>query len=123
MMNDRPMRRLLALSLALSAVGAGAAPRPPKDATDTAKIRAFLDAGGSPDAVGGKVPLLCKAAFAKNLEAAKLLIERGADLNKAVETNGHTPVHCAISTMWADGVKLLVDAGARLDLPSTDAGT
>ncbi len=56
-----------------------------------------------------------KEEYSNALEIAKLLVEKGADVNAVVE-NGWTPLHGAAYS-GSDGiVQFLVDSGATLDV-------
>jgi ankyrin repeat protein len=68
-------------------------------------------------AYGARVPALSTAAFAGNLAALKLLLDRGADIH----ARGHNPrqltaLHFAAVRGHADVVAALLAAGARTDL-------
>ena len=52
-----------------------------------------------------------------NMEAVKLVLEFGADVN-AQNESGDTALHAAVYKAWPDVVELLVAHGGRLDLPN-----
>lgn len=95
---------------------------------DTDTIRQLVDIGGdvdTPDALLGYTPLM-NAATNGNLEAVRLLLTKGADVNAVsgppsqpvknglINLGQLTPLMVA-STGPADVVKALIAAGARLD--------
>lgn len=80
---------------------------------DLASVQQYIDAGGDLDAkdpVGGGTPLIV-AAVLDQTEAAKLLIENGADL-EVKNTDGSTAVMAAAFFCHPDMVKLLLEKGA-----------
>ncbi|MBN2345869.1 MAG: ankyrin repeat domain-containing protein [Candidatus Aminicenantes bacterium] len=85
-------------------------------------LRALLDLGIDADStVWGGHSLLHAAVNGRSLQAAKLLIERGADVNAREEEDGafgvgNTPLHLAI--FWKDipMIRLLCESGADLRL-------
>jgi hypothetical protein len=75
-----------------------------------------LEAGTDVDAKeppGGSTPLLVAAIFGRT-DAAKLLIEKGANVN-ASSNDGATALHGAAFFGHAEIVKLLLDKGAKVD--------
>ena len=71
-----------------------------------------------------KLMALTAAAFYGKADLVKYLLDKGTDPNGYPEqgTGFHshaTPLHQAVSSASLDVVKLLVDAGARLDIPDT----
>ena len=92
---------------------------------DTPTLSALLDAGASvemPD--GSGFTLLDDAVIANRVEVARLLIQRGANVN-AVDKNGMTPLMYAASIDYGDSamVDLLVKSGAKRDVKSKDGLT
>lgn len=81
---------------------------------DTAKVAALLAAGADPNEkygnVGDETPLHA-AAVKGNLEAALLLIEKGADVN--ARAGASTPLHYSICSGSAEMVRLLLEKGAN----------
>jgi ankyrin repeat protein len=65
-------------------------------------------------------PLHACVAIGHNTHTAKLLIDKGADVN-AVQHGGFTALHSAAFSGDLPMTRLLLDAGARLD-PKTDDG-
>tara|TARA_B110000503_G_scaffold128849_1_gene200446 strand:- start:1443 stop:1817 length:375 start_codon:yes stop_codon:yes gene_type:complete len=63
----------------------------------------------------GHTPLM-RAAFFGHYEAVKLLLDRGADINKAHRRSGHTPLIVAAGGGEAKVVKLLLERGADKSL-------
>ena len=88
-------------------------------ATATGNIEAIkknLAAGTDVDAKqppGGGTPLLVAATFGR-AEAAKFLIEKGANVN-ASSNDGATALHGAAFFCHAEIVKLLLDRGAKVN--------
>ncbi|MEP7310850.1 MAG: ankyrin repeat domain-containing protein [Acidobacteriota bacterium] len=100
--NDLQVMRLL--------LDAGADPRLTiKDRTTVAMIAA---AGG---AVVGAYAVAIPVTEESSLEALKLCVEHGVDLN-AFNTNGLTALHNAVTRGSVKIVKYLADQGAKLDL-------
>jgi hypothetical protein len=82
---------------------------------DRETVMTLLDAGADVDQVS-ETPMRNQAlhaslALAKDAEVARLLIERGADVN-AAQTAGYRPLHQAAVAGREDLVRLLLDAGA-----------
>jgi len=71
-----------------------------------------------PANVHGETPLMM-AALRGAVDACRLLIERGAQVNR----EGWTPLHYAASGPSAEAVKLLIASGARIDSPSPNGTT
>ena len=79
-------------------------------------IKQHLEAGTDVDAKqppGGGTPLLVAATFGR-AEAAKFLIEKGANVN-ASSSDGATALHGAAFFCHAEIVKLLLDKGAKVN--------
>jgi hypothetical protein len=79
-------------------------------------IKQHLEAGTDVDAKeppGGSTPLLVAAIFGR-ADAAKLLIEKGANVN-ASSNDGATALHGAAFFCHAEIVKLLLDKGAEVN--------
>jgi len=84
-------------------------------AAQSGSLMDSLKAGGNPDEVHilyGRV--LHWAIVTGKLEAAKLLLAAGAEIN-APGKHGRSPLHFACIRGDADAAQLLVDAGADLD--------
>ncbi len=77
---------------------------------DIAAVASALDNGAAIDEVDG-VTALYTAVEAGHVELAKLLIDRGADVNLPVKFK-RTPLYAATNGGFADLVKLLLDNGA-----------
>jgi hypothetical protein len=82
---------------------------------DRETVLTLLDAGADVDQIS-ETPMRNRAlhaslALAKDAEVARLLIERGADVN-AAQTAGYCPLHQAAVAGREDLVRLLLDAGA-----------
>lgn len=78
---------------------------------DVAGVTSALDAGAEVDEQGGGVTALYVASEAGNVELARLLIDRGADVDLLVKFQ-RTPLYGAITTDHPDVVRLLLDSGA-----------
>lgn len=90
----------------------------PAEKGDVAAMRALLDAGADPNearkAWGNATPLHMAAAGSR-LEAARLLIERGADVNREAVINSSRqarPLHYAACSGNVSMVQLLLESGA-----------
>ncbi|TPI67539.1 c-type cytochrome [Mesorhizobium sp. B3-1-3] len=77
---------------------------------DTARVASALDKGAAVNEVNG-VTALYIACEGGNVEIAKLLIDRGADVNMPVSWQ-RTPLYAANNGGYPDIVKLLLDNGA-----------
>jgi cytochrome c len=86
---------------------------------DVAGIAVALDAGANVNESDGMAPPLFYAISKAQLEAAKLLIERGADVN-APSGLGVGPLGAAVGKRNVELVKLLLDHGAN---PNSTIGT
>jgi hypothetical protein len=85
---------------------------------DLEAIRQHIAAGSDVDK---DTPLVTATVFG-NIEAAKLLIEAGADLN-AQDTQGSTPVFVAAFFCRPDILKLLLEKGADQSIPNKEGRT
>ena len=86
---------------------------------DVADIAVALDAGANINESDAIAPPLYHAVSAAQLEAAKLLIERGADVN-ALSAFGVGPLGPAVGIRNIQLIKLLLDHGAN---PNSTIGT
>ena len=87
---------------------------------DVAALAERLDANPELiDALGGrglyKATPLCLAALRNQHGAIRLLIERGADLNKRDFPDNAAPLHFAAAHADLEAIRLLVEAGADID--------
>lgn len=128
---------ILLFAAAPALAGKPRLPKPPRDFRDTKAqtayiegLRAFLDKGGSPNELisgrGYKMTLLCQAAFIRNIEVMKLLLERGADAKQRNEDfdGGQGAINCAAYIAFsAEAVRLLIKHGAETTLVSELYGT
>lgn len=71
---------------------------------------------------GGALPLHSAAAH-RNLEIARLLLERGAKVNAARSRDGQTPLHLAATNGREKMVRLLLDHGADISATSKEGFT
>ncbi|MCV6433205.1 ankyrin repeat domain-containing protein [Pseudomonas aeruginosa] len=74
-------------------------------------VKALLDAGVSPNTVEGDTPILFDAANEHTAETLKLLLDRGADIDK-IDSLGNTALMEALTSMQLDQVSYLLDRGA-----------
>jgi ankyrin repeat protein len=86
---------------------------------NTDLVRLLLEKGADPQAVdASRESILLKAARKGDVEVMRLLISRGADVNLSSTSQGMTPLGNAVSSYQIDAVKLLLDRGARIDIPA-----
>jgi hypothetical protein len=78
---------------------------------DPVMVGLLLDAGAEVNAIGRLGTALTQATWANRTAAARVLIERGANVNQAGPEDGYTPLHWAASTedRDIDLVKLLLE--------------
>jgi ankyrin repeat protein len=83
---------------------------------DVERLRALLEAGGDPNEKETEEhgPPLLKAAQADHVEAARLLLDAGADLYGPNE-GGETPLVMAVQNGSLGVFRLLVERGYRMD--------
>ncbi|MEI9404998.1 ankyrin repeat domain-containing protein [Mesorhizobium argentiipisi] len=86
---------------------------------DVAAITAALDAGAGVDESDGQATPLYLAIRGGHLAAAKLLIERGADVNATPTSLLGPALMPALAKRRIDLINLLLDAGAN---PNSDRG-
>lgn len=86
---------------------------------DVAAITAALDAGAGVDESDGSATPLYLAVRAGHFAAAKLLIERGADVNAAPTAGLGPALMPALAKRRVDLINLLLDGGAN---PNSDRG-
>lgn len=79
-------------------------------ASQSIDINALNDAGLTP---------LHQAVLEDNVEAVRLLLEHGAEVNK-VDTDTWTPLHAACAEGHAEIVRLLLWKGAKKEVKTTD---
>jgi hypothetical protein len=79
---------------------------------DVAAISAALDAGANINESDGTATPLYYAVLVAQLEAAKLLIDRGADVN-TVSALGDTPLGPAVGRRNIELIRLLLEHGAN----------
>jgi ankyrin repeat protein len=114
------MRRLvLFLGLGLALAGTAACEEQPATPltqaaahNDVAAIRSLLTAGQNVDDAGHDMTALVWASRTGSLDAVRLLLESGADVNLPDPAHHWTPLQHAILTRQADVVGLLLDRGA-----------
>jgi ankyrin repeat protein len=83
---------------------------------NTAMIDAFLRAGISPNAAnpGGETALMTTTRTGK-LDAIRLLLDRGADVNAKEGTREQTALMWAVLENHPDAARLLIEKGAHVD--------
>ena len=91
---------------------------------DTTELKRRLDAGANIEArnIGYRDTPLVHAAWHRNYDACKLLLERGANI-ESCDINGNTALCYAIFQANVSVIKLLLAAGARYDIQNTDRYT
>ncbi len=77
-------------------------------------VKALLDGGVSPDTIEGSTPILFKATREATFGTLKLLVERGADVNRR-DSLGNTALMQGLTTMQLDQVEYLLAHGAKPD--------
>ncbi|XP_064357347.1 cyclin-dependent kinase 4 inhibitor B-like [Dromaius novaehollandiae] len=84
---------------------------------DLQRVRELLDGAADPNAVNsyGRTPIQVMMLGSPRL--AELLLQRGADPNRADPRTGCFPAHDAARAGFLDTLAALHRAGARLDLP------
>jgi len=88
------------------------------------EVSLFMEAGFSPDTKDKNgVPLICLAARNGNLEILQLLLSSGAQVNQLAEDRGSTAIFDAALGKYKDLVKVLVEAGADVNVQSKDNQT
>lgn len=77
-------------------------------------LERLLEAGAEVNSEGALGTALSQAAWADHTEAARRLLEKGANVNQMTHIDGFTPLHWAASSECGDAtlVKLLLDRGA-----------
>ncbi|MDR2919984.1 MAG: hypothetical protein LBV72_11550 [Tannerella sp.] len=78
-------------------------------------VQAFLDGGVDPNTVKGMTPIIFDAAREYTFSTLKLLVTRGADINKR-NSLGNTVLNQALSSYQLDQVDWLLDQGANPDV-------
>lgn len=74
-------------------------------------VQAFLDGGVAPNTIKGMRPIIFDAAREYTFDTLKLLVARGADVNKR-NSLGNTVLNQALSSYQLDQVEWLLDQGA-----------
>ncbi len=94
-----------------------------KDA-DIARLQELIAAGEDLEAQDKFVgTALHWAAITGNVDAARILIEAGADLNTHARADGTTALHVAAQGGSVEVATLLIEAGAETEARDTDDGT
>jgi ankyrin repeat protein len=93
---------------------------------DPAEIERLLETGADANAVSSfgtlsDFPMLGSAITANNVEAVRLLIEHGADVN-ALDGDGNGLLPWAAARGYTEIVKLMLDAGADVNARMTTGG-
>ncbi len=92
---------------------------------DRTRVSEYLAGQGNVDDrfdAGGcrRCTLLHHAAYGGRIEVARLLVEKGADVN-ATEANGYTPLHVACGEQHVEMAKFLLSNGSVPSLKVRDA--
>jgi ankyrin repeat protein len=89
------------------------------DSNDSSTLKKFLEQGGNPNSLNSANDSLLYVATGPHggYQVLKLLLESGADPDKG--SGKYTPLMNASSWCWLDGVKLLVENGANLELKNS----
>ncbi|MBL8299991.1 MAG: hypothetical protein JNN30_16755 [Rhodanobacteraceae bacterium] len=77
-------------------------------------VKALLDGGVSPDTVEGSTPILFAVTHEHTFETLKLLLDRGAAVNKT-DTLGNTALMRSLMRLQLDQTVYLLDRGANPD--------
>lgn len=77
-------------------------------------VKALLDGGVSPDTIKEDTPILFDAVTEHTFDTLKLIVERGADVNKR-DSLGNTALMQGLTTMQLDQVEYLLAHGAKPD--------
>ena len=89
-----------------------------------AVIRELINAGADPNLRARRfTPLLLAFENGRDPSILKILLEAGADPNIPESYNGETALHRAIRENASDIITLLLNAGARADLPDNNGYT
>jgi len=118
-------RMLLLFLLAGSALASSPPTDPPllqaADQGDLEKVRQLLDSGVAVSTHSDNgLNALNWAAYSGHVDIARLLLERGIDVDSNKNTPGWSPLMNASNEGYIDVVELLLAKGARLDLASKD---
>ena len=91
---------------------------------DTKNLKPVLSFGGNPDISDGQFnrTALHVAALNNNTEFAKLLLERGAEIDVRDESN-KTPLHAAAFNNSTEAAKLLLERGAKIEAKDVSNNT
>jgi ankyrin repeat protein len=94
------------------------------DRPDVSKVRELLKKGADPNYRPRDArPILYNAIETENLEIVKALIEHGADVNNISVRAGMSPLVIPCYKGQLGMVKLLLEAGVKLDVPSSGGDT
>lgn len=99
----------------------GADPKVRSSDRDTTPPKLMAGTPAAPISKGGLTALVF-AARQGSIEAAKVLLESGADINQA-DADGHTPLIIAILNNHDDLAQMLIDRGADVNAPDKDGRT
>jgi ankyrin repeat protein len=90
---------------------------------DIEEVKRLIEAGADLEATDrGWTPLHC-AVLRSHIEAIKLLIGAGANVNTGTKIMQRSPLHTAIQTGGLEEALLLIQAGANLDIMDKDGHT
>lgn len=86
-------------------------------------IPVVIAAGSSVNKKTGGYTPLCTAASCGNVEAARILLDKGADINLASGPQENAPLHFAVSQRPSDLTILLIERGANMNVKNKDGET
>lgn len=89
----------------------------------TDALRAYLEQGGNPNTFTKGMTGLHEAAKRGHIEAARELLDAGADVNARTSQTKMTPLYLSAFFGKTDAVKLLLAGGANPDLPNINGAT
>lgn len=91
---------------------------------DLTQLRTFLDSGTDPNEVDPEIsdPLLSWASHYNNPDAVRLLLDKGADVNKP-SAGGHRALHSAAFFAHPEVMQILIERGADVAVTDKSGGT
>lgn len=92
-------------------------------ANNVDRLLELLKQGASPNSVITCTPVLFQAADEGHIEMVKILLQSGADVNKACTDSGATPLYAAAKEGRNDIVNILLKSGAEVNSTNTTGAT